>query len=56
MIRIEGIPIVAARLAADAQKARPPRARKATDGRSEIAKSAKAPTLSSRMQTRTKAA
>ena len=56
MIRIEGIPIVAARLAADAQKAKTTKARKTPHGRSEIAKSGKARTLSSRMQARPKAA
>jgi hypothetical protein len=56
MIRIEGIPIVAARLAADAQKAQPTKARKATHGRSEIAKSGKTQAFGPRMQTKTKAA
>jgi len=56
MIRIEGIPIVAARFAADAQKSRRTKARKATHCRSEITKSGKTQALGPRMQTKTKAA
>jgi len=56
MIRIEGIPMVKARLIAAAQKARSTKARKTIHSRSEITKSGKAPALSSRMQARTKAA
>ena len=56
MIRIEGIPIVAARLAADDQKAKTTKTRKTSHSRSAITKSGKAPALSSRMQTRKKAA
>ena len=59
MIRIEGIPIVTARLMADAQKVEPAKVRKTTPpGRREINKSGKAPNeaFRSRMQPKTKVA
>ena len=56
MIRIQGIPIVKARLIAAAQKVTSTKARKTNDGRSAMAKSGKAAALSSRMRERTKAA
>ena len=58
MIRIEGIPIVTARLMPDAQKVEPAKGRKTTPGRREITKSGKAPNeaFRSRMQPKTKVA
>ncbi len=53
MVRIEGIPIVKARLIANARKAKATKARKTTDCHSEINK--KSP-VSSHMQVRTKVA
>jgi hypothetical protein len=58
MIRIEGIPIVTARLMSDAQKVEPAKGRKTTPRRREITKSGKAPNgaFRSSMQPKTKVA
>ena len=53
MVRIEGIPIVKARLIAYARKAKATKARKTADCHSEITKKSR---VSSHMQVRTKVA
>jgi hypothetical protein len=53
MVRIEGIPIVKARLIANARKAKVTKARKTADGHSEITKKSQ---VSPHIQVRTKVA